>query len=110
MLTKLLNFLAYIGLTRRHADGTWFVPFSWPPAHMWHRSSTGRIAAGWRATGRVTGWKPYVFRNRNCNPRWHNDGGHNRLLPFRWGIGWAWFEFGDRGGEHFPAPTHEDKK
>lgn len=96
-----LVFLAWIGLTRRERDGSWFVPFRWPPAHMW-RIERGRWACGWRASARMTNWLPYTFRNLNCNPWWHNDNGHKRLLPFRWGFGWAGFEFGDRGGEHIP--------
>lgn len=106
--TRLLFFLAWIGLTRRRYDGTWFVPFSGPGVWMFRRGKNGKIANAWRAFARLEGWKPYIFRNRSCNPWFHNDRGHNRLLPFRWGVGWAGFEFGDRGGEHVPfAPFHD---
>ena len=97
---RLLRLLAWIGLTRCASDGRWFVPFRAPGRHNW-ASYNGRRWAGWRAMARATHWKPYAFRNQNCNPWWHNDRGHKRLLPFRWGFGWAGFEFGDRGDAHY---------
>lgn len=100
-MNKLIRLLVYIGLTRKQRNGKWFVPFSVPPAHMF-KTYNGRRFSGWRSWGAMTKWKPYVFRNKGCNPHWHNDQGTKRLLPFRWGIGWAGFEFGDRGGEHLP--------
>ena len=66
----------------------------------------GKIANSLRAYVRMSP-KPYVFRNNGCDPWYHNRRGHRRLLPFRWGAGWAGFEFGDRGGEHVPVKDQE---
>lgn len=87
----IIRFLLWVGFVRRRDNGSIRWPFHVPPAHMF-RTENGRIAAGWRATGRMTKWKPYVFRNKYVNPRIPG-----RLLPRRWGFGWAGFEFGDRG-------------
>lgn len=88
----IIKSLVRIGLVRIKDDGKVRWPVHVPPGHHF-KTYNGRIACGWRAWGRMTNWKPYVFRNLPGVIKWEPG----RLLPRRWGFGWAGFEFGDRG-------------
>lgn len=67
MKYTIIKLLLWIGLVARKADNTIAWPFHVPPRWM--------------------------FRNRPGVIKWMPG----RLLPRRWGIGWAGFEIGDRG-------------
>lgn len=88
----IIRFLTWVGFVSRRRDGTIAWPFHVPPRHQFS-TYRGRRMAGWRAVGRMTNWRPYVFRNLPGVVKWKPG----RLLPRRWGFGWAGFEFGDRG-------------
>lgn len=99
MKVAMLKLLVLIGLTRMKRNGKWFVPFAVPPRwmfeeHGWHKPWKFFVIAAY-----MSGKWPYMFRNKRCDP-WFHRRRYKRLLPFRWGIGWLGFEFGDRGGEH----------
>lgn len=96
-MNPVLMLLVYVGLTRRKRDGSWFVPIHVPPKWVF------RSWRDFKGHCLFWGWAPYAFTNRRCNAWSHK---HPRLLPFRWGIGWLGFEFGDRGGEHVRIARH----
>ena len=81
----IIRLLIWVGLTRRIDNGKLFVPFHWPPKHVF---MTHLRAGGKRGFKRV-----YVFRNVPGVVKWIPG----RLLPRRWGIGFCGIEFGDRG-------------
>jgi hypothetical protein len=88
----IIKLLLWIGFITRRQNGSIDWPFDVPPRCMF-RYEDGRIFSGWRAYAGMTKWRPYLFRNKPGVIKWLPG----RLLPRRWGIGWAGFEFGDRG-------------
>lgn len=83
----IVQFLIWIGLTRRLDNGKLFVPFHVPPMHTFKKWSYFK--------GHCLFHGPfYVFRNLPGVI----DRLPGRVLPRRWGFGVYGFEFGDRGG------------
>lgn len=86
----MLYILLRIGFCSRTHDGSIHWPFRAPPRHIYSSLRS------WWGYCRFVGFKPYVFRNlphvQSRIP--------GRLLPWRWGVGWLGFEFGDRGSAH----------